>query len=143
MSNNTDSDLIYKYTRADAIRDGVLIDLDDVPLARGQTGKTMREEAGIRFNIAVTSALFAELEPTAADVETCCQSMDGRLWDLFMLFGFSARKAANAKTDTIRFEMGIQRAGDDVSTRTIWVKAVIGPGDDWEPVITMMLPDED
>ena len=44
-----ESDLIYSYSRADAIRDGILIDVSETA-----------KEAGSRWSVAVTSTLWNE-----------------------------------------------------------------------------------
>jgi hypothetical protein len=107
-------DLIYAYTRADAIADGVLIPVPE------ETSK----EAGITWPVAVSSSLWSLVEPDNLE-DMPGQSVQGRLWDLLWLFrcAISSGKAS--------------------SDRTVTVIAHAGPGDMGEPVITLMLPEDD
>jgi hypothetical protein len=63
------ADLTYRYSRADAIADGVLIDVS-----------TVAREAGITYPVALTSAVWARCVTVPPGVE--CQDEAGRLWDV-------------------------------------------------------------
>jgi hypothetical protein len=63
------ADYIHRYTRADALRDGVLIDVS--PVAR---------EAGIRYPVALTRAAWERCVTVPPGV--LCQDEAGRLWDV-------------------------------------------------------------
>jgi hypothetical protein len=68
-----------------------------------------------------------------------CQDEAGRLWDVLYLLALAARRSAGA---VVRFSVHVRddnRAGTPPLVR---LKAVSGPGDDGEPVITVMMPDE-
>ena len=58
------ADLIHRYTRADAIRDGVLIDVSETA-----------REAGIRWPVALTAAAWAQCVAVPAGV--VCQDEGG------------------------------------------------------------------
>lgn len=120
--------IIYSYTRKDAISDGILIDVT-----------SMARDAGIKYPVAITDTLYNGYIKPSSKLEECGQSLDGRLWDTLFLFTFHARKAEG---DTIYYSclylMNPEREAEEVN-----LKAVIGPGDTPEPVITLMLPDED
>lgn len=64
-----DSDLIHVYTRAQAIEDGVLVDVTETA-----------KEAGIRYPVAITQAVWAEYVAVPDGVEG--QDENGRLWDI-------------------------------------------------------------
>ncbi len=116
--------VIYAYTRAQALKDGELIDV--TPLAR---------EAGIgKFPVAVTRGLDAICTPP----KTSHESRDGRLWDVLWLLSFQIRVLARQgkQADRIAYQVKIGR-------RLVNVVARCGPGDDAEPVITVMLPEDD
>jgi len=122
-----EADVIYSYTRAQAIADGVLIDVT-----------TTAREAGVRFPAAVTSALWTRyIVPDEASA-LHCQSIEGRLWDTLWLFRWAAKDFAG---DTLFFEVSFVMKGRKMSR--VKLKAVCGPGDTPEPVITIMLPEED
>jgi len=84
-------EVIHAYTRAQAIEDGVLVDLSD--LAR---------EAGFRFPVAVTQGVWAVLNPTK-ELEGAGQDMAGRAWDMLTILRHAIRSAS--RTDEIRFSM--------------------------------------
>jgi len=126
-------DLISSYSRADALRDGVLIE-GDSQLCR---------EAGIRFPVAISDHLWGYVEPdNLADIPG--QSVNGRLWDLLWLFSQAARNLRRP-SDRISYRcIFLMKTGKTRSRKvTVTVVAVCGPGDDGEPVITLMLPEDD
>jgi hypothetical protein len=114
------SDLIHRYSRAEAIADGVLIDVS-----------ATAAQAGIRFPVALTRAVW----------ERCVAGQDeqGHLCAVLWMLALSARCADGAE---IRFAVHVS---DSNSNRTplVRLKAICGPGDEGEPVITVLLPDED
>lgn len=123
-----DAEIIYAYTRAQATKDGVLIDVSE-----------SASEAGFKFPVAVTCGLWAEVvEPDAAS-KALGQSEIGRLWDILLILRVAIRKAVD--TDTIYF--GPLFVFNGRKPRAKQLKAVCGPGDKLEPVITIMLPNED
>ena len=125
MSDN----VIFSYTRAQALADGVLVDL--TPLAK---------EAGFCIPIAVTEAVYLDyLKPSAA-LEAESQSFDGRAWDLLQVLRFAA--AVHPDHDTILFKvLFILTPG--CPPEPVSLKAICGPGDEGEPVLTILLPVED
>lgn len=120
-----DFEVISRYTRAQALEDGVLIDVT-----------AMAKEASIKFPVAITSRLWhGYVVPSEQDAHG--QSTNGRLWDLLYLFAISARRTHGP---LLIYEVGFLVNGHN---RIVNIKALIGPGDNWEPVITLMLTDED
>jgi hypothetical protein len=124
--------VIYVYTRAQAIADGVLVDATE-------TGK----EVGFKLPVAITDALHSRLTPTRAD-QALGQSYDGRLWDVLWLAAFTI-KLADHGTDTVTFTVALQEAeaksGQPQNTN-LRLRAVCGPGDEGEPVITIGFPED-
>ena len=117
--------VIYAYTRADAIRDGVLID-----------ATATAAEMGYRVPVAVTRAAWVGVvEPD----DTPGQSIEGRLWDVLWMLHYAIRTGPRAGS-IIRFELYALIGG---VSRLVTLKAVMGPGDEGEPVLTIMWPDED
>jgi hypothetical protein len=125
MFENTD--LIHRYSRADAIRDGVLIDVT-----------ATAREAGIRWPVALTAAVWAQCVGVPAGV--ICQDEAGRLWDVLTMFRFAAQRQDGAE---VRFGVHVRNDNRDRTPPLARLKAVCGPGDDGEPVITVMMLDED
>ena len=129
MSIFGEVEVIHTYTRQQAIEDGVLIDVTDTA-----------KEAGIKFPVAVTRDVWALIEPTEA-LKRQGQSISGRLWDVLWMFRvFASRTKDNFLLYPVLFLLS---DNGKFYTKEIKLKAVIGPGDKGEPVITIMMPYED
>jgi hypothetical protein len=63
------ADMIHRYTRAEALADGVLIDVS----------RTARE-AGFKYPVALTRAVWERC--VAVPPGVLCQDESGRLWDV-------------------------------------------------------------
>ena len=127
--------VIHTYTRAEALADGVLVDV--TPTAK---------EAGFKVPTAVTAAVFNEcIEWTEEDAKQSrtYQDQAGRLWDVLYLATAKARSLRDRRQNQLLYELHVvPRPGHD-HPRLRTLKLVIGPGDDAEPVATIMLPNED
>ncbi|MBN2713160.1 MAG: hypothetical protein JXR97_12130 [Planctomycetes bacterium] len=126
-----EANLIFSYTRKQAIADGVLVDVSE-----------MAQEAGFIIPVAVTVALYAEVvTPSEEATETLGQSRDGRLWDLLWMLLMAIRRAKPTDDpQIIRYEILVAELD---GTREVELKAVCGPNDDATPCITVMYPYED
>ena len=120
--------LIVIDSRAQAIADGVLVDVTE-----------MAEEAGIRFPVALTQAVFERYVRIPEGVTT--QDETGRLWDLLFMFSVAARKVEGQCE--IVYTLQVRNSNRTGTPSLVQLKALCGPGDDGKPVITIMLPDED
>ncbi len=127
--------LIHTYTRAEALADGVLVDVT-----------ATAKEAGFKIPTAVTASVFDEcIEWTEKDVRRSptYQDQAGRLWDVLYLAAAKARSLRDRRQNQLLYELRVvPRPGHD-HPRLRTLKLVIGPGDDAEPVATIMLPNED
>jgi hypothetical protein len=121
--------LIYSYTRQQALADGVLVD-----------ATSLAREAGFVFPVALTETLYHSYIVPALDLVAEGQSIQGRLWDLLYVLRFAIAKARNV--DTILFTVLFLMSPGSTPV-PIDLKAICGPGDDGEPVLTIMLPNED
>ena len=129
----SNDEIIFAYTRADAIIDGVLVELSDQIVS----------EAGIKVKVAVTRAVWDDfLSPSYLD-DLPGQSIEGRTWDLLWMFGCAARRSRHASTIQFRVLFATMGESGSIVTEDVLLKAVCGPGDEAEPVITIMLPEED
>jgi hypothetical protein len=117
--------LIFSYTRAQAIEDGVLIDVTETA-----------KEVGIRYPTALTSTVWERYVRVPDGVT--CQDQVGRLWDILFLFALSSI----GKKDCSQFVYSLSVRNQN-GPEMVRLKAVCGPGDNLEPVITIMLPEED
>ena len=135
--------IIFSYTRKQAIEDGVLVDL----MADGET-KLLVSDAGFTLPIAMTATAFHNTvlagtteTPDGEFVFPAGQSTKGRLWDVLMVLRTSIRRAP-AGTDHVNFKVAVDVNGDGKhQTVALWV--LIGPGDEGEPVLTVMFEGED
>ena len=119
---------IHVYTRGEAIEDGTLVDV----------GETARE-AGFAVPVALTSRLYADCNDLSGTHATGVEDTKGRLWDLLYMAALAARREENRNNSEFVFDL-IMPVGEETYYRA---KCVIGPGDGGEPVITLMLSDED
>jgi len=124
MENN---EIIYAYSRKQAIEDGVLIDCSE-----------MAKEAGIKYPVAITSTVWNQYIVPDFNLIAMGQSIEGRLWDVLWMFRVHALKSESS----IMF-FDVYFIMKDNKQVLIRLKSICGPGDDAEPVITIMLPDED
>ena len=123
MASEIFGDLVYAYSRADAIRDGVLIDVSE-----------RAKRAGIRYPTACTTAVWALID-CLPDSET--DTLAGIVAD--------ARLAAVLRGMLAAIRRGGARGTDRVEFGALgcllWAQC--GPGDTGEPVITIMREGED
>jgi hypothetical protein len=149
MSEQNDffGEAIYSYTRAQAIDDGVLVDLSD-PSFTFRRGLNILKEAGIKFPLAMTQTAFARTVQELGEPLPPAQDLSGRLWDVLTMLKFAIKNGGNEST--LSFSVcvwnWVYAAGkrtERTKQETVQLKAVCGPGDNAEPVITVMLPDED
>ena len=131
---NLFGDLIYSYTRAQAIEDGVLIDATE-----------MAKQAGFQWPVALTAAVWADcvVWSDADNERQAYQDQSGRLWDVLFMACYAIRTAKNGDQQ-LPFDLYcIPRNGCATKSQRLTLKLILGPGDDSEPVITIMLPEED
>ena len=129
QSNKTDDseslfgEVIFSYTRAQAIADRVLIDVTPTAL-----------EAGFRFPVAATAALMAAVETVPRQYPH--EDIEGRLWDLLWMASLARR--AKPGCSRIAFEVILHLEGTRMQYQTLILD--IGPGDTPNPVITIEFP---
>ena len=111
------------YTRAQGIEDGVLVDVTETA-----------REAGFKWPVALTSALFAVIEHQG--------DFAGRLWDVLWMATLAARRPLRPSEHDREYKL-YQLILPYHRQKMTTVKMVSGPGDHGEPVITLMLPNED
>jgi hypothetical protein len=121
-------DLIHSYSRAQAIEDGVLIDVSETA-----------REAGIRYPVALTRAAWARC--VAVPPGVACQDEAGRLWDVVYLLRCAIGRCGGGPE--VRFAVHVRNDNRERTPPLVQLRAVCGPGDDGEPVVTVMLPGED
>lgn len=125
-------DPIHIYTRAQAIQDGYLVHVTETA-----------KEAGFRFPVAMTRVAWEDCVAWTEDDSRRQVHQDeaGRLWDVLWM---AAQAVKRAHGDRLTFQLyRVPRGGRGIRPRLTSLRMVIGPGDVGEPVITIMMPDED
>ncbi len=126
----TDADVIYSYTRAQAIEDGVLVDANIGDLAEVT-------QQHYKWPVAMTASVFAMIE-TAVNHPKHCNDYRGVWHDILWMSKMNITHRFSESSHL--FKVIITGLG---RKRIHELKIVCGPGDDAEPVVTVMLPEED
>jgi hypothetical protein len=134
--------IIHRYTRAEALADGTLIDISETA-----------SEAGIIYPVAVTAEVWRLIEqiPNAYHWE----DVNGRLWDVVWMLRCAIKVPRGYEQLINREDIVVREHPDEIHYKVILhhhetrrsdgelvLKARIGPGDDGEPVMTVMTLDE-
>lgn len=127
------ADIVHTYTRQQALEDGLLVDVSE--LAR---------EAGFRYPVAVTLAVHENyVHWTEEDNKRqTYQDIEGRLWDILWMMRLQKKRIS----ETGLFEFYCIPRNDKSRRQTpikTTLKALCHGDDEGEPVITIMLPNED
>ena len=129
-----DMPVIFSYTRVQAIEDGVLVDLTE-----------WSKETGFTIPVACTSAVWNGYVVPPESVKAWGQSERGRghdlLWMLYLAIRGHKAGPPSDGPDLLYYEVLFQQSPR--KTIKVRFKAHCGPGDNGEPVITIMMIDED
>ena len=114
---------IYSYTRAQAIEDGVLVDVSE-----------RAKRAGIRYPTACTAGVWALIDclPESTTDTLAGVVADTRLAEVLSAMLSAIRRGGVRGTDRVTFE---------ALGAALWAQC--GPGDTDAPVITIMMQGED
>tara|TARA_R110000868_G_scaffold207266_9_gene456256 strand:- start:242 stop:649 length:408 start_codon:yes stop_codon:yes gene_type:complete len=132
-ANNIFGNVIYSYTRAQAIEDGELIDVSETA-----------RETGFTISVAVTRSVWSQyIEWTTVDNDKqSYQNESGRLWDVLWMLYLACKRGKGESCLHYGLHV-IPRNGRSKKPALTKLKSVISGGDEGEPVITIMLPSED
>jgi len=111
--------IINMYTRKQAIEDGILIDVSSTA-----------RDAGIVYPVAITHNLWHSYIDKFDNAKS-------RLWEVLWIFRL---KILSQDTNSISFNVSFSMPNKE--PELVELMAICGPGDDLEPVITIMLPDD-
>jgi len=128
---------VYVGTRAAAIAQGLLVDVDAVLGAH-------KMRSCMRWPIACTPGVWAWIQPTAEEEQGAGQSVAGRLHDVMSMMYFAAVAAPKGRAEVpfqVLFFCGPARRQPHALMQ-VALRMVVGPGDAGEPVVTLMLPGE-
>ena len=126
--------VISTYTRAQAIEDGVLIDPG-----------SMAQEAGFKWPVALTANAWADCVAWNDDdsQKQVHQDQSGRLWDVVYMASHAIRTSKDSG-DQLLFQLyRVPRDRHSTEAVLVTLKLIVGPGDVGEPVVTILLQNED
>ena len=121
---------IYVYTRVQAIEDGVLVDA-----TVGDLAEVTRQH--YKHPVAMTAAVWALIEKAVANKKHL-NDYKGVWHDVLWM----SRKNITQRFDETSHLFGVIITGTG-RRRKHTLKVICGPGGNAEPVITIMLPEED
>ena len=134
MSNNNlfdNSEIIYSYSRAQALEDGELVDATEwASSAKGFIG-------GFTVPVALTRALFNTLEDVP---EGSGEDLRGRAHDVLFMASLAARAARQTDESSKAFSVIVTNRQGQKKKLDLFID--IGPGDEGEPVITIGFPED-
>ena len=125
-----DAPVIFSYTRAQAIEDGVLVDLTE-----------WARETGFRIPVACTAAVWHGYIVPPAGTDKLGQSERGRAHDVLYMLYLAIRQSKSAGQEWLLFKLIFLQTPHKHEEVTL--KAHCGPSDQGEPVLTIMNLDED
>ena len=137
MSQNTnyfeDWAVVSVYSRSDALKDGVLIDVSE-----------QARECGFKFPVAVTNTVWSNWIEVGAELEEVGQSAQGRLWDVLNVLFFTIRKLPKGvDSSRIKFRVLFLMNANGSHYAEPELIAVCEPGDNMEPTITIMVEEDE
>jgi hypothetical protein len=125
--------VIFRYTREQALEDGILVDFTD-----------WARETGFKVPVACTRAVWEGYVVPPEGMRKMGQSERGRAHDVLWMLYNEIHRTHESDSDTLHFKViFLGTAARPQSRLMVELKTVCGPGDDAEPVLTIMLPDED
>ena len=128
MGTSNGDRVLTKYTRQQALNEGLLIDVS-----------ATAQEAGIVFPVAVAQEVWGQYIKPSERAAKIGQSEQGRLWDILWMLRVAIGRAGH--TDRIHFEVLVQDGPGSRFRHKAKLQALCHGGDQREPVITIKLAD--
>lgn len=126
MSAPDFGELVHRYTRRQALADGVLRDASNAA-----------RELGFRVPVAITAAVWVAIEAIPARLQGIAD-MRGRLHDVLWMASLAARREPSRAA--VPFRVLLPTRG---SRRQLCeLLAVVGPDDDGAPCVTVGFPED-
>ena len=122
--------VISSYSREQALDDGVLVAFPEM--------QEMAKEAGFTLPLALSTGAWNLVEATGKAKEHG-ECWKGRLWDVFTMLRYAIRGITNDES-LAEFKVIFTNHAGVKETKTLW--AQVGPGDNREPVLTIMTPED-
>lgn len=125
--------VVFCYTRAEALADGVLVDVT-----------REAREAGFTLPVAITEALWRDINTVPERVRW--QDPRGRLHDVLWMSGLAAGRAGrNPKTNreaVLPVRLVLHTHNNPHGNHVVELALHCGPGDAGEPVLTIGYPED-
>jgi hypothetical protein len=131
--------VIHSYSRAQAIADGFLVDLSTFSF---RPGLTILQEVGIKYPVAMTRAAYCLTIQEDGEELPPCQDLSGRMWDVVYMMKMAIKRTDGPELHFCLHVQNWNKARTRGVMQKITLKAICGPGDTPEPIITIMLPEE-
>jgi len=135
------TDIVHAYTRAQAIAEGALVDVTETA-----------HDFGFRCPVAMSKAAYERCVRVPEGVS--CEDEVGRLCDVMWMLRCSIQRLQQTGGEVpipgvkwtacfrvLQFDLFVKN--DEGGPKRITLKAISGPGDNEERVISICLPDED
>ncbi|QDX90967.1 hypothetical protein EEL30_00345 (plasmid) [Brevibacillus laterosporus] len=135
IENYLEFNIISRYTRKQALEDGLLIDVSN-----------LAQERGFKIPVSITKQVWNLVITPDDSAKRAGVDETGCLWDVIhMLYtalttGINRVDKENYNTQELLYSLYIFKNGESKVTT---LKAVCLPGDNMEPVFTIMMPEED
>ncbi|MCD4744057.1 MAG: hypothetical protein K8R67_16465, partial [Desulfobacteraceae bacterium] len=126
---NMNDNIIFSYTRKQAIEDGMQVEMD----------KNIVKEAGFKFPVFLTTGVHSIIEKAVGNKKHC-NDFDGINWDILTMLrhGIQTSKEENNINFTVIITGAEQR-----TNHKFFAQIGAMDIDDPQPAITIMLPEED
>lgn len=130
-----EDDVVFGFTRRQALADGVLVDV---------TGQASQAEmhGGFLAPVAVTAALWAAIEAIPPSLAGIADAR-GRLHDVLWMAALAVRRVRHEPRDggpSVTFAVHLPTAGTRKRTQRLRVE--VGPDDDGAPCVTIGFPED-
>ena len=130
QNSEADSDIIFIYSRSEAISDGLQRPVSEVA-----------REAGIRYPTFITQGVYDQFVTVPPGVVG--QDEPGRLWDVVWMLAYAIQQT-DGTSNRLSFQLYVRNSNDE-EPALVTLHALCGPldFDDPQPAITILLPGED
>jgi len=122
-------EVIHSYSRAQALADGVLVDVSEAA-----------KEVGFRYPVAVTESLYGRYISVPPILKNSEQTTEARLHDVLFVLVLNIKKSQKPGNE-VHFSVGFRMSETESEVVQLW--ALVNGGDSGEPVVTIMLEGED
>jgi hypothetical protein len=125
-----EDELVYGYSRRQALADGVLVDVT-------RQASPAEMHGGFRVPVAVTAALWLAIEAIPANLAGIADAR-GRLRDVLWMAALAARRLPRNRVTA--FDVHLPVAG--TRKRVQQLRVEVGPDDDDAPCVTIGFPED-